>query len=339
MHTIFSMHSKNNKNINIMNFKTDAGFPIIIPCSFNGYKVIKRLASGSTSVVVLVEKEISQETFVAKIISKEDSIKQDFYELTMNEINVQKTLSHPHIVKLQESFEIKNEGKEYIVIIMEYCENGDLFSYVMNQKECNESQLKKIIIGFLEAVQYLHHKGISHGDIKSENVLLDSNFSPKLCDFGFCNTNLIADDDSKNGTLCYSAPELFTEGKYNTLKVDIYAIGITLYSLAVFHFPFKDGDDQSIVKQIVANKLSISNKLDNQLRQLVIRCTDKEPMNRPTISEILNDPYFNNMNCNEKDNNNLKTVKKIPSLLCDANNSEEKLKNHSAKDLIRLDLY
>lgn len=321
-----------------MHFKTEAGFPIIIPCSFNGYKVIKHLASGSTSIVVLVENEKSHEQFVAKIISKKDSIENDFFETIVNEINVLKTLSHPHIVKLHESFEIKNEGEEYIVMIMEYCENGDLLLYVTNRKSCDESLLKKIIIGFLEAVQYLHHKGISHGDIKPENVLLDSNFSPKLCDFGFCNTNLIAGDDSKNGTLYYSAPELFTDGEYNTLKVDIYAIGITLYSLSELRFPFKDGDDESIVKQIIANKLSINNHINSQLRQIVIRCTDKEPMNRPTISAILKDPYFTNINCTEKDNN-LKTVKKIPSLSQDINKSEEKLEYQASKDLVKLELY
>lgn len=322
-----------------MRFKTEAGFPINIPCLFHEYKVVKQLANGSTSIVILVEHEQTHEKFVAKIISKEDAIKNDFLESTMNEIKVLKSISHPHIVKFQEWFEMKNEEEEYIVIIMEYCENGDLLTYATNQKTCNKTLLKTIVIEFLEAVQYLHHKGISHGDIKPENVLLDSNFSPKLCDFGFCNTNLIADDDSKNGTLYYSAPELFMEGDYNTLKADIYAIGITLYSLEALRFPFKDGSDEFIMKQIIQNKLSISNDLDNQLRQLVIRCTDLNPASRPNISDILKNPYLNNINSDETNkNNNLIAVKKLPSSN-GTNKNEEKMKCNSSYVIARLELY
>ena len=182
-------------------------------------------------------------------MSKKDIEKRDLVESTMLEIKVLKELDHPHIIKVYDSFEIEAAGEEYYVIITEYCENGDLLSYATNTGFKDERQRKKIIYEFLEGIKYLHTKGISHGDIKSENVLLDSNFSPKLCDFGFCRTKKVAGDESKKGTFYYAAPELFVRGEFDTIKTDIWAIGITLYSLFELQFPFKDGKQSCIVNQ------------------------------------------------------------------------------------------
>lgn len=91
---------------------------------------------------------------------------------------------HPNIVKIYQTFEIVNKQKEaYIAILMEYCENGVLLKFIQDKGFKNEKPKFQIIRGFLSAMKYLHERGISHGDIKPENILLDSNFNAKICGF------------------------------------------------------------------------------------------------------------------------------------------------------------
>ncbi|KAK8885290.1 hypothetical protein M9Y10_040736 [Tritrichomonas musculus] len=277
----------------MLHAETQDGFPISIPATFHGYNVIQLLGCGSTCIVILVEDEKTQQRFSAKIISKKDVQNRNMLKAIINEIKVLQTLDHPHIIKVQEAFDMKNEDEEeYYVIIMEYCSNGDLLSYATGPGFKSEAEKKKILTGFLEAIKYLHNNGISHGDIKSENILLDDFYSPKLCDFGFCRLSQFAGDDSKNGTLYYAAPELFVKGQFDTFKTDIWAIGITLYSLAELQFPFKDGDQNCIVRQILNARLSIRQGMEPKLRALVERCTVKNPELRPTIDDVLHDPYL-----------------------------------------------
>lgn len=274
--------------------RTQDGYPIIIPSSFYGYNIIKYLGCGSTCAVFLIEDENKDELFSAKIIAKKDIINRNMEASILNEVQLLQMIDHPNIIKVEDFFCLENAfQEEYYIIIMEYCANGDLLSYASQEGFIDESQQKEIIKGFLEAVKYLHRNGISHGDIKSENILLDENYSPKLCDFGFCRFNQIAGDDSKSGTLFYAAPELFKPGEFDTLKTDIYAIGITIYSLSELEFPFIQGDNNFIIHQIVNGNLVMKNGIEYRLRNLVQKCISMDPQSRPTIDDILNDDYFN----------------------------------------------
>lgn len=273
--------------------QTQDGYPINVPFSFHSYNIIKYLGCGSTCVVLLVQDQNSNQLFSAKIMARKDIENRNMVNSICNEVKVLQMINHPHIIKLIEFFEIKNQfEEEYYVMITEYCPNGDLLTYATTNGFKSESEKKKIIQGFLQAIAYLHANGISHGDIKSENILLDQNWSPKLCDFGFCRISNVGDDHNKNGTLYYAAPELFQKGLFDTFKSDIYAIGITLYSLSELQFPFRDGDQNFIVKQIVSGCLSIRSNMDQILKKLVTKCTSMDPKKRPSIEDILHDDYF-----------------------------------------------
>ena len=273
--------------------ETQDGFLISIPPSFHGYKIIQLLGCGSTCVVYLVEDENTHSLFSAKIISKEDVGTRNLIPSIEKEIRVMKSLDHPNIIKLHDSFEMRNEyDEEFIIIIIEYCSNGDLLSYATQHGFDTEEQRTTILKGFLEAVRYLHNRSISHGDIKAENILLDSQLNAKLCDFGYCRTTFTAGDEAKNGTLYYAAPELFRKGQFDTLKSDIWAIGITIYSLYELQFPFQDGNQQYIVEQIVKGRLNIRNGIDKRLNSFVRNCTRVDPNNRPNIEDVINDQLF-----------------------------------------------
>lgn len=273
--------------------ETQDGFMISIPSSFHGYKLLQLLGCGSTCVVYLVADENTNLQYSAKIISKEDVGTRNLIPSIEKEIHVMKSLNHPNIIKLHDSFEMRNEyDEEFIVIILEYCSGGDLLSYATQHGFDSITQRNQILQGFLEGVRYLHEKNISHGDIKAENILLDGNLNAKLCDFGYCRTSSIAGDESKNGTLYYAAPELFHKGRFDTFKTDIWAIGITIYSLFELQFPFQDGNQQFIVQQIVKGRLNLRRGIDKRLRDFVNQCTRMDPINRPTIEELMTHELF-----------------------------------------------
>lgn len=110
---------------------TQDGYPISIPTAFNRYKIIQNIGCGSTCSVFLVEDIMFKKYFSAKVISKIDAKKRKIVKSIENEVNILQKIGHPNIVKIEDFFEIKNKfEEEYYVIIMEYCENGDLISYI-----------------------------------------------------------------------------------------------------------------------------------------------------------------------------------------------------------------
>ena len=276
----------------MFNSQTQDGYSICIPTKFFGYKMTEFIGCGGTCIVVKVIDESTNKEYAAKIISTQNVEEKNMTNSVEREIQVLEKLNHPNIIKIQETFKLRTKEDEFYVIVMEYCDKGDLLTYALKHLFKSEYEKKKIIYDVLDAIRYLHSKGISHGDIKSENILLDSNYNPKLCDFGFCRTTKYAGDNSKNGTLYYAAPELFVKGQFDSFKTDIWAIGITLYSLSELQFPFKDGDQNCIVRQILNARLSIRSAMEPKLKRLVEKCTAKNPELRPSIDDVIHDPYF-----------------------------------------------
>lgn len=273
--------------------ETDDGCPINIPFSFNGYRFLTILGFGSTSIVGLVEEEETCLLFSAKIMPKRYLEEKNLIDQIQKEIAVMGEVNHPNIAKIYRTFELRNRIDEtYIILIMEYCENGDLLTYATEHGFKSEYEKYKIMKGFLEAIKYLHKRGISHGDIKPENIMIDSDFNAKLSDFGYCRTTLVAGDEAKCGTLYYAAPELFINGEFDTLKSDIWSIGITLYCLSENSFPYKNGDSKYVIDQITSGNLRLSPTISDSLKNVVEKCTNLKPENRPNIEELMNYDYF-----------------------------------------------
>lgn len=273
--------------------KTEDGYVIEVPDRFHGYHCFNVIGYGSTSIVVLVEDEKTNKKYSAKIMSKKDMESRKLIQSIEKEVSVLKGLDSPFIVKVYDSFNIFNDkNEEFIVIIMDYCEKGDLLTYATENKFKSVLEIKKTVIDFLKGVKFLHERNISHGDIKADNILLTNDLSCKLCDFGYCRTSIIAGEESKNGTLYYAAPELFVKGEFDTLKSDIWAVGVTLYSIFELQFPFKNGNQQFIIRQIRTGNLSIKSSLPDDFKSLLKKCFQLDPQQRASIDEIINDDFF-----------------------------------------------
>jgi serine/threonine protein kinase len=177
-------------------------------------------------------------------------------------------------------------------IVTENCTGDDLLTWISEDRLLDAAAQKRVFNEICLGVQYLHGRGIAHNDIKPENVIMDAAGHAKLIDFGYAKPDRIAGDQDKSGTLNYAAPELFRRGTYHTQKADIWSLGILLYAMTTGRFPFVGTDDRKIVSQILRGNLKFQEDLDPDVEALVRRLTKLNPNERPTIDEVLEDPYF-----------------------------------------------
>ena len=125
--------------------------------------------------------------------------------------------------------------------IFEYLKNGELHNYIfVSKKRFSEDISRKLFFDLLKAVEICHKSGITHGDIKLQNVLFNSNFNIKLIDFGFAKNIKDGLISEITGTRFYNAPEMFycaTKG-YDGVLADIFSLGIVLFILVMGFYPF-----------------------------------------------------------------------------------------------------
>lgn len=131
----------------------------------------------------------------------------NFKQQIEKELDIMYSVEHENVLKLYDHF----EDEEYITLVLEYAENGDLHTLLLkqNQGRFDERTTVKFIRQIVSAFEYLQSKEIVHRDIKPENILLGKNYCIKIADFGSAKafTNYI-DRGTKIGNLVYMAPEM-----------------------------------------------------------------------------------------------------------------------------------
>jgi protein-serine/threonine kinase len=121
---------------------------------------------------------------------------------------------------------------------------------------------------------------------------LDDAGHVKLADFGYAKDTLFAGDNEKSGTLMYAAPELLSPGTYHTQKVDVWSLGITLYTMETGKFPFSGDSEQRLATQIRNGQLKYPEGFDPVVEALLRKMTKVNPNKRATVDSVLEDPYF-----------------------------------------------
>ncbi|CAI2372180.1 unnamed protein product [Moneuplotes crassus] len=217
------------------------------------------------------------------------------------------SFSHKNIVRFLEcgiDVELKQEhmNKNVSFIATELAEKGSLFDYIKASQGLNERLARTLSVQIVEAIEFLHSKGISHRDIKPENIFLTQKFECKVGDFGFATQNIT--DDTYCGSSCYMAPEIYKKKRYNCQATDIFSLGVFFFFMVTGKYPFACADvTDSKFKAILTGKTSLfwrtalgSKKRLSQLSpefiELVTLCLSPDPVHRPTISEIYTHAWF-----------------------------------------------
>lgn len=172
-------------------------------------------------------------------------------EAIERECTIMREIDSREIINVVDIFDLDG----YRCIVMPLATGGDLYEYIKEVGYVDEHQAKNIIHGALIALEYLHHDGIWHRDVKPENFLLldNSMVEPEvvLADFGHAGRFAAGETSTEFlGSPLYAAPEIYRREPY-TEKVDIWALGVTMYVLLSGESPFPMWDQTELSTAIL----------------------------------------------------------------------------------------
>lgn len=220
------------------------------PPAIPGYNYLALLGSGGFSDVFLYEQDRPRRKVAIKVLLsdlKTESARRRFE----SEANLMAQLStHPYIVTIYEA-EITDDGHSYLA--MEYCSRPSL-DVRYRRARFSVDEVLAVGIQVSSAVETAHRAGIAHRDIKPANILVTDYNRPALTDFGISGTMDTAAEEDAGMSIPWSPPESFTGKNVDGVKVDVWALGATLYTLLAGRSPFvlpgADNSQRALISRI-----------------------------------------------------------------------------------------
>uniref|UniRef100_A0AAQ5Z1U8 non-specific serine/threonine protein kinase n=1 Tax=Amphiprion ocellaris TaxID=80972 RepID=A0AAQ5Z1U8_AMPOC len=206
------------------------------------------------------------------------------------EVRIMKMLNHPNIVKL---FEVI-ETEKTLYLVMEYASGGEVFDYLVAHGRMKEKEARAKFRQIVSAVQYCHQKCIVHRDLKAENLLLDADMNIKIADFGFSNEFTLGNKlDTFCGSPPYAAPELFQGKKYDGPEVDVWSLGVILYTLVSGSLPFDGQNLKELRERVLRGKYRIPFYMSTDCENLLKKFLILNPSKRGSLEQIMRDRWMN----------------------------------------------
>ncbi|XP_031748674.1 serine/threonine-protein kinase N2 [Xenopus tropicalis] len=256
-----------------------------MPRSLENFNLGKVLGEGTFGKVFLAEYKDTKQLCAIKTLKKERIIaKNDIKSVFKEKRILQKVTSaeHPFLVSLYATFQSEN----HLFFVMEYLPGGDLCHLLEHQGAFEESKAMFYTACIVLGLEELHRNNIVHRDLKLENLMVDVHGYLKIVDFGLSKDGFRYGDRSKTrcGTNCYMAPEIIDEMAYSR-AVDWWALGVVLYVMIMFQFPFDAEDDMELFESIRNDKPALTEELSEEAQCLILRLLEKNPCDRLGYSE------------------------------------------------------
>jgi len=260
------------------------------------------IGTGKFSQVFLCwARTLPEQRYALKVIN---TIPDDHASLRQiqDEINILRILgNHSNIMQMVD-VDVMQESN-CIRIVTELCEGGELYNRIVQKQHYAEAEGKILISNLLEAVAYIHSKGIMHRDLKPENILLvskDSDTEIKISDFGLAKMskdfpNRLPRSHSICGSDFYLAPEVVKQEEYGR-EIDIWAVGVITYSLLSGSLPFFHGVLHKLYRQIMERDLCFPEAqwslVSKGAQDFILRLLQLRAGDRLTGEQALNHPWL-----------------------------------------------
>ena len=275
------------------------------------YLCITKIGDGGFSEVYFALEKSSNEIVALKIMPTHSG---ELKKVFKKEVKILKSVDSNNVIGFKGAKKLNCAEGKFGMIILEKLEM-DLLSLCLNKGSLSERTVKKIFFKICIGVLHCHQKGISHLDLKADNILLQFNkksshaaiTAVKICDFGFAqqypvNTSISIDQsvcklsNGKIGTAEYRAPELHSicvskiPAKVSLEKADVWSLGIILFSMITGFFPFLYEDSV----RVSSHEFDLINQFTNNILcfDLVCKMLNDDYNKRPSIHEVISDPWF-----------------------------------------------
>ncbi|GJY96832.1 serine/threonine-protein kinase BLUS1 [Tanacetum coccineum] len=276
----------------------------------NSYEILNEIGRGCSAIVYKALCTTTCSVVAIKSIDLDRS-KTDDFDNIRREAKTMSLLSHPNVLKAHCSFTV---GRR-LWVVMPFMSAGSIQSIIATSfpNGISESCISIILKETLMGLCYLHDQGHLHRDIKAGNILMDSNGSIKLADFGV-SASIYESSSSRcrmlneiTGTLYWMAPEVIHSYNGYSYKADIWSFGITALELAQgrppsSHLPFSESLVMKITKGLrFSDYMKEEEKGNNKtpkfskyFKDMVGLCLDQDPLRRPTATKLLKHYFFKN---------------------------------------------
>uniref|UniRef100_A0A3B1JMJ7 MAP/microtubule affinity-regulating kinase 3 n=1 Tax=Astyanax mexicanus TaxID=7994 RepID=A0A3B1JMJ7_ASTMX len=253
------------------------------------YRLLKTIGKGNFAKVKLARHVLTGKEVAVKIIDKTQLNSSSLQKL-FREVRIMKLLNHPNIVKL---FEVI-ETEKTLYLVMEYASGGEVFDYLVAHGRMKEKEARAKFRQIVSAVQYCHQKCIVHRDLKAENLLLDADMNIKIADFGFSNEFTLGNKlDTFCGSPPYAAPELFQGKKYDGPEVDVWSLGVILYTLVSGSLPFDGQNLKELRERVLRGKYRIPFYMSTDCENLLKKFLILNPTKRGSLEQVMKDRWMN----------------------------------------------
>ena len=255
------------------------------------YLIKKALGKGTFGKVKLGIYLPRNKKVAIKIIEKDRIKEEDDIVRLKREFEMLSQFNHPNVITVSEIFE---SNDEYFTV-MEYCEGGELFNYIVANKYLTEEKSAFFYYQLINGLEYIHSLGIVHRDLKPENLLLTKDHILKIIDFGLSNyfkKDQIELLETPCGSPCYASPEMLSGVNYDGFKIDIWATGIILFAMLCGFLPFDDKDNNILFQKILDCKIKFPNSLSQIAKDLLEKILVIDPKKRINIPEIKKHPFY-----------------------------------------------
>jgi len=249
------------------------------------FVILDEINRGSMGVVYRAHDKVLDEIVAIKVLNDYLCADPQAVERFKREARAAKRLSHPNIVRIHEFYE--SAGKKFIS--MEYIEGRDIKKVLIEHGHLTVPEIRHYFTQMCSALQYAHELSVVHRDIKPANVMITTQDSVKITDFGIAKIMRTEDVTRSSsmimGTPLYMSPEQIEGGQVDG-RCDIYSLGIMMYEAAVGRPPFTEGNIE--YHHVYTPVPKMPDEVPDGLKAIILKCVEKKPENRfQTPGELL----------------------------------------------------
>jgi len=254
------------------------------------YELFERIGEGGMSVVYKAKDRLLNRFVAIKILKPQFINDHKFIDSFRRESQAAASMSHPNIVNI---YDVGREGNIHY-IVMELIEGRTLSDYIRDQGPMSYPKVIALSKQIAAALAFAHKNHIIHRDVKPHNVMIAPNGTAKITDFGIAKAvnaaTIVDNSDGIIGSVHYFSPEQ-ARGGYVDEKSDIYSLGIVMYEMLTGRVPFDGDNPVNIALMHINGEMVPPSKLIGgvppALEHIILKCTDKYPVNRFASAEEL----------------------------------------------------